>query len=136
MAAMADAKTIGLKSMVLLVVQAEDALQANVNIIYKTHNLNIKELTHWFAKGFCSIMVHLLLALKEIMPTMGDLMGTEILQAALQWGSKGKPLHLLIQMRMQVWLAQMSLSETLCATSCLGRCFGCRFRRHWLMVSL
>lgn len=46
MAAMADAKTIGLKSMVLLVVQAEDALQANANIIYKTHNLNIKELTH------------------------------------------------------------------------------------------
>lgn len=74
------------------------------------------------------------MALKEIMPTMGDLMGTEI-QAALQWGSKGKPLHLLIQIRMQVWLAQMSLSETLCATSCLGTSFEYRFRRHWLMVS-
>lgn len=86
MAAMADAKITGLKSMALLVVQAEDVLQANVNIIYKTHNLDIKELTHWFAKCFCNTMVHLLLALKEIMPMMGDLMGMEILQATLQCG--------------------------------------------------
>lgn len=57
MARMADAKTIGLKSMALLVVQAEDASQANVNIIYKTHNLNIKELTHWLAKCFCNTVM-------------------------------------------------------------------------------
>lgn len=86
MAKMADAKTIGLKSMALLVVQAEDALQANVNIIYKTQNLNIKELTHWLAKCFCNTVMRLLLVFREIIPTMGDLMGTEILFSELQWG--------------------------------------------------
>lgn len=75
MAAMSDLKPIGLKSMALLALKAEDALPANVNIIYNTHNLKIKELTHWFAKCFCNTVVHLLLALKEIMPTIGGFNG-------------------------------------------------------------
>lgn len=51
MATMADVKTRGLKSVALLVLKAEDALPENGNIIYKTHILKIKELTHWFANA-------------------------------------------------------------------------------------
>lgn len=86
MATVADVKTVRLKSMASLVVKAEDALLANANIIYKSRNLKIKELTHWFAKCFSNTVVHLLLPFKKIIPTMGDLIGTESLQAALRWG--------------------------------------------------
>lgn len=59
-AAVADVKTIELKSMASLVVQAEDALQANGNIIYKTYQLNIKESAHRLAECFCNTAAHVL----------------------------------------------------------------------------